>query len=293
MTQLVQAKEQLKGTGFFFVRIDALSGGYPSHAHDYVEIVIVLEGEARHIIDERSYLLHPGDVYVVRGNTMHGFERPSRGFRIANVMYLPDAVSFPFGFLNKLPGYQALFVIEPAKRLEGEFKSMLRLDGMGMKEALSKIHDLKREMEEGEPGYESMLQAKLLELVVMLSRAYSKSPRGGGGKILRLGEAIAWMEGNCLKPVSLPEMARRAMMSERHFLRQFRKAFDCSPMEHVIRLRVRHACSLLKRGGVSIGEAAFASGFNDSNYFSRQFKRTTGLSPKEYAQMSTGARFRT
>jgi len=286
MTQQMSSREhfpKVPDLDFLYLRTDRLPGGYVPHSHDYVEVVIVLSGRADHHIDEKTYELSTGDVYVIQGNTEHGFAKASNDFRIVNIMYQPSRLSFPFHLLQKMPGYQALFVLEPARRADGGFKSKLRLDAIALASLLSEIHAMEEELKRKSPGYESLLQAQLLKLVVMLSREYSKSPEGGASRLLRMGEAIAWMEENYAKPVKLPELAKRASLSERQFLRLFHKAFGCPPIERILRLRVKAAAEMLKERGASVAEAAFASGFNDSNYFARQFKRIMGSTPKDYA----------
>jgi AraC-like DNA-binding protein len=46
--------------------------------------------------------------------------------------------------------------------------------------------------------------------------------------------------------------------------------------------RINRACSLLRHTDKQITEIAFEVGFNDSNYFTRQFRKTTGLAPRDY-----------
>ena len=55
-----------------------------------------------------------------------------------------------------------------------------------------------------------------------------------------------------------------------------------SPIDYLIRLRIRKAAELLCDDGTKVTEAAFRVGFADGNYFSRQFRRVTGLTPGEY-----------
>ena len=47
-------------------------------------------------------------------------------------------------------------------------------------------------------------------------------------------------------------------------------------------LRIQRAAELLRHGAESISEVAFSVGFEDNNYFSRQFRKTTGTSPRDY-----------
>ena len=283
-TQIAASLHFNRGLDFIYLSDNRLPLGYEEHSHDYVEIVIVLEGQATHSINRRLYGTAPGDIYVLQGNTVHSFGETTPDFRIANVMYQPSKVCFPFAQLQKMPGYQALFVMEPAQRLEGDFKSMLTLGDVALSEALTLFRRMEEELSARRNGFESLLQALLLELVVMLSREYSKSSEGGARRMLRMGEAIAWMEANYASHISLPELAKMAALSERQFLRLFRKAFGHPPSEHLLRLRVKAAAEMLKVGSATVSEAAFACGFNDSNYFSRQFKRIMGSPPKRYSK---------
>jgi AraC-like DNA-binding protein len=49
----------------------------------------------------------------------------------------------------------------------------------------------------------------------------------------------------------------------------------------LLRHRLEQARGLLERGKMNCTEAAFESGFHDSNYFSRAFRKTYGFSPSE------------
>lgn len=283
MTKKIVARHHFEQEDDFCqISIHALPSGFPPHRHDYVEIVIILAGSAVHLINRQPYPVGSGDVYVLQGNQEHGFMEASGDFRVCNVMYRPQRVGFPTARLRQLPGYQALFVLEPVHRLHREFKGQLRLDEARLREALAQVQRLRLEMEHRAPGYDCIGQAYLLELIVFLARIYSSAADSSRTGLLRFGQAVAWMEENYVLTASVKDLARRAAMSERHFLRMFRRSFGVSPVEHLIRLRLRHAERLLQSGRHTVAETAYASGFNDSNYFARQFRRATGMSPRAY-----------
>lgn len=76
-------------------------------------------------------------------------------------------------------------------------------------------------------------------------------------------------------------LAERAGVSVAQFERQFRRVFQISPQQHLIRLRIERAMELL-RGSQSIAQIAQHCGFSDQSAFARQFKATVGMSPSEY-----------
>ncbi|MFZ2657831.1 MAG: helix-turn-helix domain-containing protein [Victivallales bacterium] len=290
MTHRISAKTHFeKEYDFCKISVQNLvSSGYPLHTHDYIEIVIVLAGRAEHCIKGKTYHVSSGDVYVLQGNQEHGFKNATRDFRIMNVMYRPEIFNFPLEKLKTMPGYQALFILEPARRSGIEFRSLLRLDSAHLKEVVEKIQRLRHEMEMRPPGFDCVSRAYLLELIVFLSRIYPTSSENSTDGLLRFSEAVAWMEENYTKHSTVADLARRAAMSDRHFFRMFKKIFHASPLEHIIRLRIRKAVELMWSGRGNITETAFNCGFSDGNYFSKQFRRIMGVSPRQYRKIRNG-----
>ncbi len=77
-------------------------------------------------------------------------------------------------------------------------------------------------------------------------------------------------------------LAKMSNLSVRHFTRIFRDTYQTSPGNYINNLKMQHACMLLTKTTLNISEVAFQSGFSDSNYFTRQFKKLFQVTPKEY-----------
>ena len=88
--------------------------------------------------------------------------------------------------------------------------------------------------------------------------------------------------------IELDDLAGMAHMSKRSFLRTFQAATGESPIAYLIQIRVNRAADRLRATGDSVTEVAFAVGFRDSNYFARQFRRVTGLTPRAYRAANRG-----
>ena len=84
---------------------------------------------------------------------------------------------------------------------------------------------------------------------------------------------------SCLSPITFEDLLARASMSRSSLKRAFLQVIGVGPMHYLQRLRLEHATRLLSLTDKSVSEVAFASGFNDSNYFSDKFKKTYGISP--------------
>lgn len=78
---------------------------------------------------------------------------------------------------------------------------------------------------------------------------------------------------------SVGALARHAGLSESRFRALFREATGCSVTRYQNRLRVRMARDLLASGQYTVSQVAAEMNFRDVYYFSRLFKRMTGLPP--------------
>ena len=83
-------------------------------------------------------------------------------------------------------------------------------------------------------------------------------------------------------PINLDELAGIAHMSKRSFIRAFQAATGASPIAYLIQLRINRATALLRDSDAPVTDIAFRAGFADSNYFTRQFRKLTGISPRSY-----------
>ena len=108
-------------------------------------------------------------------------------------------------------------------------------------------------------------------------RSHGLSPRA-------LGRALAFMEANLGKRLTLDAVASSAAVSRFHFARLFRVTTGHSPMEFLTRTRIARSKDMLERGDISICAVAAALGFCDQSHFTRTFRRLTGMSPREFTR---------
>ncbi|WP_010257970.1 helix-turn-helix domain-containing protein [Treponema primitia] len=95
-------------------------------------------------------------------------------------------------------------------------------------------------------------------------------------------KAVAIMQTNLRKSISVDEIARLMTLSTEHFSRIFRAETGMSPHQYFIRLKVEAASGLLMSSAKTISQIADWFGFENQFHFSRVFKRCTGMSPLQY-----------
>lgn len=254
---------------------------FPMHSHGFDELVIILKGTAMHVIDEQDFPVKAGDVFVITQNHKHQYQ-DMHGLALANILFDAEALMIDQWDIRALPGFHALFSLEPAFRTQHNFQSRLQLSDPQLNQINEIVHDLTMETEQRNPGYRVMAKGLFMQLAVSLSRAYSSTPTEESLDLLRIGDAIAHIETHYADKISLDELARKSHLSQRHFSRVFQECIGRSAIDHLMHVRCQKAAELLKGTDRTITDIAFDCGFSDSNYFTRCFKKTMKMTPKQY-----------
>lgn len=91
-----------------------------------------------------------------------------------------------------------------------------------------------------------------------------------------------YLESHFTERITLRSLADRFFMSQPHLSAEFRRVFGTSPIDYVLRLRMNHACLLMKNQNLRLANIAEQVGYDDPAYFSRLFKKRLGISPRRY-----------
>ncbi len=254
---------------------------YPLHNHDFSELVIILSGKGVHFTEYREYAVSAGDVFVIQGETAHGY-KDLDDLNLVNLLFNMERLPLPFLDIAHIPGYQALFHLEPRYRDSHNFASRLRLDADDLTEVSSLLDRIEEESEGERTGHRYMAAVYLMELVGVLSRCYDRSRNLENRELLRIARGLSYLEHHLTEKVSLQDLEEETGMSASSLNRHFRRVTGVPPLEYHIRLKIRRACSFLRQSDLNITEIAGRTGFEDSNYFARQFKKVMGMPPREY-----------
>ncbi len=152
----------------------------------------------------------------------------------------------------------------------------LRLDNVARLVEL--FGQLERQWIGREPGRAMACRA----LVVLLMQQYAIVAECGRRTIphaARLEAIVERIHGEEGVVRSVGELAAEAGLSESRFRQLFRELTGCSVTRYQNRVRIQVARDLLATGHYNVGEVAAELGFRDIYYFSRLFKRITGLPP--------------
>lgn len=93
---------------------------------------------------------------------------------------------------------------------------------------------------------------------------------------------IEFIRLNLKENINMKDLSEKASMSSASFYRLFKRELGMSPIEFITGEKIRCAKQLLKNPVIQINEVCYLSGFEDSNYFIRLFKKHEGITPKQY-----------
>lgn len=251
------------------------------HIHNFCELVIITAGTGIQWIDGIDYPVMTGDVFLLQGEKEHYFKKRNK-LSFYNVMFDFTHLPLPMNELKKIPGYHALFVLEPNYRQRHNFASRLHLERVALTHCETLVQAIQLECNNRHSGYEAALAGLLIELIVYLSRQYSQTTTTSARALMRVANIIAKLESHYCRQWKLAELAKLAFMSENNLLLVFKEATGQSPIDYLIRIRIHKAMQLLQTTTLPIFEIATQVGFNDSNYFSRCFKRFTRTTPRTF-----------
>ncbi len=97
-------------------------------------------------------------------------------------------------------------------------------------------------------------------------------------------EALQYIDDNVGKDISLNEISEKLNISSYYFSKLFKEETNEGFVEYLTKRRVDKAKEMLKDPARSIKEVGSSCGYSDPNYFSRIFKKSTGMTPTEYKE---------
>ena len=139
-------------------------------------------------------------------------------------------------------------------------------------------------------GGEQMISIYLEMLLIGLIRQYS-SPDAGKEKItsslsradtVLLNRITDYYAANITRRISIEELCQEFSIGRSHLQRIFREQTGLGAIEYFCQMRISVAKQMIQENRMSLTETAQALGYTSIHYFSKQFKKITGMPPSQY-----------
>lgn len=235
----------------------------PMYAFD---LWYISEGEGRVHIDDQWHGFETGDLITIKlGNLFKGERTRNNPHRVTYVYLLPFGTKeHPLNRVladvwpTKLPTRHRPEIAELFETLFNAYasdpkKNSLSIKGLAFQLLDVVFKELHRMPDENKPrAYPNLLRAK------------------------------RFIETHYKDPLKLEDIVDQSGLGPSQLSAVFKHQLGCSPIEYLIRTRIREAKLLLARGEL-VKIVADATGFESQHYFSRMFKRKTGVTPSGFA----------
>jgi LacI family transcriptional regulator len=97
-----------------------------------------------------------------------------------------------------------------------------------------------------------------------------------------LARCLRYIWQNYQKPIGMAELAKTAALSRAGFFKAFTKKIGRTPGDELQRVRMANAKRLLSQSQKKVDEIAELSGYQKLNSFWVAFRKSTGMTPREY-----------
>lgn len=133
-----------------------------------------------------------------------------------------------------------------------------------------------------------LLDLMIQELIVRLLQTKAKSFILNNPDHLlsdtRIGMVIKYIKDNLTnKDITVDLLSEKACMSTSHFHKKFKNTLGISPIDYINSEKIKFSKKLIKeRKDFRMSEIAYQSGFNNTSYFNRQFKKMELMTPQQF-----------
>ncbi|WP_245954976.1 AraC family transcriptional regulator [Paenibacillus flagellatus] len=255
---------------------------FRGESHDFWEFLYVDKGELEVWADDRSYRIGQGTIIFHKPNEFHRF--------YAQNDKAPNVIVMTFDCRSDAMNRFADAVI----RLDDEERNLLACvvkEGMAAFEFPFR-HPLVRR-EDAPIGAEQMVRMYLETLLVRLLRRadawYSEAkplvlPAKAKDDDDVTRRTIDLLRRSIGSPVTLAQLSDALGVSKTHLKDAFKRNTGHSVMEYFALLKIEQAKQLIREASCNFTEIAALLGFSSVHVFSKAFKRSTDMTPSEYAK---------
>lgn len=255
------------------------------HWHSELEFVEILQGAIECHIGEEIIELREGDTFFINSGVIHKYQAPKvcreKQCMFSDILFLPEIIA---------PNSSLIYekYVRPIV-LYGKPFLVMRQTQAWEESVQNLYHHIVNVCLDEEDLTELRIQAGVSELWTRLFHYLyrEESEQQENKNILaqaRLRKMMQFIWDHFHEKITLDDIAASANISKSAALRCFRSGMQTSPVGYLNNFRLNRAKELLLTSHSTVSEIAVSVGFDNVGYFDRVFRRTFGLTPKQFAK---------
>ena len=144
-----------------------------------------------------------------------------------------------------------------------------------------------RELQLRRANYEDVNKLFIHHIFLTINRYIKEGKQTKHETISDIERAVHYFNENYSKPITIEQYAQEHLMSVNWFIHSFKEVMHVPPMQYIVSLRIAAAKGYLESSNKNITEISNIVGYENSLYFSRLFKKYTGMTPSEYKKKNS------
>jgi len=246
----------------------------------FLSIYYVVDGRFDWMIDEKHYVLYPGDLAVIL---------PGQSFGGVKDLLDIGTVSWMHLGLEQFERNGKIDMGKWSRLSDHECRTIGRILFQNNCPVLSEVkeigdlfHNVQNEVTNQEIGYITSVNHFIDQLFILIARQLThqnNSRRDFPQTFLNLEQSL---RENLSHQWTLEEMAALVGLGTTAFSEKVKNYTGFSPLNYLINIRITEAIKLLKRQDVHVTDIALDVGFYSSQHFATTFKKLTGYTPSDF-----------
>ena len=251
------------------------------HWHEEMEITFIQEGTSDYKVGKEEFKANAGDIILIPPYCTHSAcEIPGKTMISDSMVFHPDYL----GANNQ--DLSASKYLRPMAEGQLLMQEVIRDGDAGYAEIKDTFIRALDCFKNKQPFYEMLLKEKLLHILILLF-SYGYIRESDDSHITsenrrHIKSALEYISDHYSEKISISEMAQLAGFSENYFMSLFRQYVGMSCIQYVNHYRIQKAAHALEETTKSVSEIAMIHGFDNISYFNLQFRRTFGMTPREF-----------
>ncbi len=236
---------------------------FEMHCHDFIEIEVILQGEAEHICNSDKTIVKHGDCYIITPHDFHAF-RAKTDIVLWNIHF--DINILDNEVLNAL-------TLISTQNFHGQFSETELL------QICQDIETIQSEQKSNLPLSNTISKSLIHNILVRIIRASANNIKHTPSLIQKI---ISYVHMHFRENLSLSAISSQFSCTPSYIGKLFSKHTGMSFNNYLNQIRLKYACNMLRFSKLPINEIAFMAGYSSIEYFFYVFKHQIGTTPLNY-----------
>ena len=250
------------------------------HGHDDLELGVIMEGSVTLLLEQESFLLHKGDIFLINRHQVHSLYRTNEknlilAFQLHTEFY--RQIDYSLEYLR--------------------FENNILHSGTVHRRLIPLLYQCASIYFQDLPFCALKCSGIMLDILYQLANgthchiATEKESVSAYHNTMRLNRIMDYIKEHYTEHISLQELSALENITDYHLSHFIKKMLGMSFQEYVGQLRFRHALTLMQKTDLNILDICMESGFSSSRYLNQMFEKNFHCTAKEYLKMQDKPEF--